>query len=65
MHDTDEHYYDERQSNDMRMEYVRKTGRLHIFTPMMWKLSRRHFNKLEALQARHHMKGAINITLPS
>ena len=65
MHDTDEHYSDERQSHDTRMEYVRKIRRLDIFTPMMWQLSRRHFKKLEALQARHHMEGAINITLPS
>ena len=65
MHDTDEHNSDERPSHDTRMKYVRKNGRLDIFTPMMWQLSRRHFNKLEALQTRHHMKGAINITLPS
>ena len=32
MHDTDEHYSDERQSHDMRMEYVRKIGQLDIFT---------------------------------
>ena len=36
MHDTDEHYSDERQNHDTRMEYVRKNGRLDIFTPMMW-----------------------------
>ena len=36
MHDTDEHYSDERQTDDARMEYVRKNGRLDIFTPMMW-----------------------------
>ena len=65
MHDTDEHYSDERQSHDTRMEYVRKTGRLDIFTPMMCKLRRRHFKKLEAMKARHHMKDAMNITLPS
>ena len=65
MHDIDEHYYDERQCHDTRMEYVQKTRGHDIFTPMMWKLSRRHFNKLEALQARHHMEGATNITLPS
>ena len=65
MHDTDKHYSDERQTHDTRMEYVRKTRRLDIFKPMMWKLRRRHFNKLEALQARHHMEGATNTTLPS
>ena len=32
---------------------------------MMCKLRRRHFNKLEAMKARHHMKDATNITLPS
>jgi hypothetical protein len=65
MHDTDDHYSDERQTHDTRMEYVQKIGAHDIFTPMMWKLSKRHFNKLEALQARHHMKDATNITLPS
>ena len=65
MHDTDEHYSNEWQTHDTRMEYVQKTGRHDIFTPMMWKLIVRHFNKLEALQARHHMEVAINITLPS
>ena len=63
MHDTDEHYSDERQSHDTRMEYVRKTGRLDIFTPMMWQVSRRHFNKLEAVHARNHMQDATNITV--
>ena len=65
MHDTDEHYFDVRQPQDRRMEYVRKTGRHDIFTPMMCQLSRRIFKKLEAMQARHHMKDATNITLPS
>ena len=32
MHDTGEHYSDERQNHDTRMEYVRKTGWLDIFT---------------------------------
>ena len=36
-----------------------------ITRTMMCKLSRRHFNKLEAMQARHHLKDATNITLPS
>ena len=36
MHDTDEHYSDERQTHDTRTEYVRKTGRRDIFTPKMW-----------------------------
>ena len=49
----------------MRMEYVRKTGWRDIFTSMMCKLSRRIFNKIEVMQARHHMKDATNITLPS
>ena len=31
---------------------------------MMCKLRRRHFNKLEAMKARHHIKDAMNITLP-
>ena len=46
MHDTDEHYSDERQSHDTRMEYVQKNGRL---------------NKLEAVHARNHMQDATNI----
>ena len=50
MHDTNEHYSDERQTHDTRMEHVRKIGQRDIFTPMMWKLSRRHFNKLEAMR---------------
>ena len=29
---------------------------------MMCKLSRRHFNKLEAIQARHDMKDVSNMT---
>jgi hypothetical protein len=65
MHDTDEQYFDVRQTHDTRMEYVRKTGPHDIFTPMMWKLSRRIYKKLEAMQARQHMKDATNITLPS
>ena len=44
MHDTNKHNFYVRQPHFRRMEYVRKT------------LSRRHFNKLEAVQARHHMK---------
>jgi hypothetical protein len=64
MHDTNEHYSDERQSHDTRMEYVRKKWTaLHIHTYDV-------VTKQKALQqirntARHHMEGAINITLPS
>ena len=32
MHDTDNHYFDVRQTYDTRMEYVRKTGRHGMFT---------------------------------
>ena len=53
VHDTDEHNFYVRQPHCRRMEYVRKT------------LSRRHFNKLEAMQSRHHMKDPTIITLPS
>jgi hypothetical protein len=53
MHDTDEHNFYVRQPHCRRMEYVQKT------------LSKRHFNKLEAMQARHHMKDPTKITLPS
>jgi hypothetical protein len=65
MHDTEEHYSGVRKTHDTKMEYERKTGPHDIFTPMMWKLSRRHFNKLEALQGRIHMKVETNISLPS
>ena len=53
MHDTDEHNFYVWQPHCRRMEYVRKM------------LSRRHFNKLEAMQSRHHMKDPTKITLPS
>ena len=53
MHDTDEHNFYVWQPHCRRMECVRKT------------LSRRHFNKLEAMQSRHHMKDPTEITLPS
>ena len=36
-----------------------------ITRTMMCKLSRRIFKKIEVMQARHHMKDATNITLPS
>ena len=59
MHDTDEHYSDERQSHDTRMEYVRKNGQLDIFTDTMCKVSRCNSTKLEAIvQARHHTQHA-------
>ena len=32
MHDTDEHYANERQIHDTRMEYVQKTGRREFHT---------------------------------
>jgi hypothetical protein len=65
MHYTDEDYFDVRQAHDRRTEYVQKKGQHCIFTPMMCKLSRRTMKKIEAMQARHHMKDATNITLPS
>ena len=40
MHDTDEHYSDERQSHDTRMEYVQKTGRHVTLIGIIYKLSR-------------------------
>ena len=52
MHGTDEHNFYVRQPHCRRMD-VQKT------------LSRRHFNKLEAMQFRHHMKDPTKITLPS
>ena len=32
MHDTDEHYFDVRQAQDRRMEYMQKRTALHIDT---------------------------------
>ena len=50
MHDTDEHYYDVRQAQDRRMEYIRQH---FIFTRTIggWNMyektvSGRHFNKI-------------------
>ena len=65
MHDANEHYFDVRQAQERRMEYVIKTGWHDIFTAMMCKLSSRILKKIEVMQARHHMKDATNITLPS
>ena len=53
MHDTDEHYFDVRQAQDRRMEYIQKRQRF-IFTCKIgggWnmyekKVSGRHFNKI-------------------
>ena len=65
MHDTDEHYFDVRQARDRRMEYIQKKTAFHIHTHdrrmeyVRKTLSRRHFNKLEAMQSRHHMKVPI------
>ena len=63
MHDTDKQYFDVRQPYEDGI--CKKTGRRDIFTAMMCKLSRRIFKKIEVMQARHHMKDATNITLPS
>ena len=61
MHDTDEHYFDVRQAQDRRMEYIQKRQRF-IFTRTIggWNMyektvSGRHFKKLEEMKARHHM----------
>ena len=32
MHDTDEHYFDVRQAQDRRMEYIQKKTAFHIHT---------------------------------
>ena len=56
MHDTNEHYFDVRQAQDRRMEYIqKKTG--FIFTCMIggWNMyekivSGRHFNKISRLE---------------
>ena len=52
MHDTDEHYFDVRQAQDRRMEYIQKRQHF-IFTHMIggWNMyektvSGRHFNKI-------------------
>ena len=51
MHDTDEHYSDERKTHDARMEYV-------IFTGIMCKVSRCNSTNLEEIQTRHHTQHA-------
>ena len=52
MHDTDEHYFDVRQAQDRRMEYIQKRQRF-IFTRTIggWNMyektvSGRHFKKI-------------------
>ena len=52
MHDTDKHYFDAREAQDRRMEYIQKRQRF-IFTRTIggWNMyektvSRRHFNKI-------------------
>ena len=63
MHDTDKQYFDVRQPYEDGI--CKKTGRRDILIATMCKLSRRIFKKIEVMQARHHMKDATNITLPS
>ena len=51
MHDIDEHYFDVRQAQDRRMEYIQKKTVFHIHTynrRMEYEktVSRRHFNKI-------------------
>jgi hypothetical protein len=52
MHDTDEHYFDVRQAQDRRMEYIQKKTAFHIHTydsRMEYyekTVSGRHFNKI-------------------
>ena len=52
MHDTDEHYFDVRQAQDRRMEYIQKKTTFHIHTYIGgWSMyektvSGRHFNKI-------------------
>ena len=65
MQDADEHYFNVRQPHDRTIESVRKLDSVAYSQLMMCKLRRRHFNKLEAMKARHHMNDATNITLPS
>ena len=49
MHDTDEHYFNVREAQDRRMEYIQKKTE-EITRTMMCTLRRRHFTKLEAMQ---------------
>ena len=61
MHDTDEHYFDVRQAQDRRMEYIQKKTAFHIHTydrrmKYVRKNSKRKaFNKIRRMKARHHM----------
>ena len=47
------------------MYYVLKNRTSWHIHNYLCKLSRSRFNKLEAIQARHHMKDATNMTVPS
>ena len=51
MHDTDEHYFDVRQAQDRRMEYIQTKRFIFTRTIGGWNvyektLSGRHFNKI-------------------
>ena len=58
----DEHYFDVRQAQDRRMEYIQKKIAFHIHTydrrmEYVWKNSKRKAfeQKIEEMKARHHM----------
>ena len=62
MHDIDEQYFDVRQAQDRRMEYIQKKTTFHIHTydrrmEYVWKNSKLEgiSTKLEEMKARHHM----------
>ena len=61
MHDTDEHYFDVRQAQDRRMEYIQKR-QCFIFTHTIggWNMYEKQqaegiSTNLEEMKARHHM----------
>ena len=62
MHDTDEHYFDVRQAQDRRMEYIQKKDsisyshvRLEDGICMKKQQAKGISTKLEEMKARHHM----------
>ena len=64
MQDADEHYFNVRRLHDRTIECVRKRTTLHIHSYDV-QTKQKAFNNLEAMKAKHHMKDATNITLPS
>ena len=63
MHDTDKQYFDVRQPYEDGICKKNRTARhTHSYDVQT---KQKDFKKIEVMQARHHMKDATNITLPS